>query len=76
MSGPSSIQPKSWRDFHDMALRECGDRPLRNLKADIAISVCVQRLSEIAPLASSERKGISVALDDLKILKYLCRKYG
>ena len=76
MSGPSSIQPKSWRDFYDLALRECAERPLRNLKVDIAMSVCVPRLSEIAPLACSERKGISVALDDLKILKYLCGKYG
>lgn len=76
MSGLSPIQPKQWRDFYNTALRECGDGTLRNHKADIAMSVCVQRLSEIAPEASSERKEIRIALDDLEILKALCRKYG
>jgi hypothetical protein len=76
MSGPSPNQPKQWRDLYNSALRECGDWSLRNLKADIAMSVCVQRLSEIAPEPSLERQEIRVALDDLKILKALSRKYG
>jgi len=75
MSGPSASPSKQWRALYHGALRECGHWTHRNIQADIAISVCVQRLSEMAPEPSSERKEIRIALDDLKILKALSRKY-
>jgi hypothetical protein len=66
-----------WRDFYNSALRQPGNGLFRVLLADIAVSVCVQRLLEISPAARSlEREEISIAIEDLKIFKTLCRKYG
>jgi hypothetical protein len=45
------------------------------LLADTAISHCVDRLVKIAPKRPHECEEIRVALDDLRILKVLCRKY-
>ena len=67
--------PVRWRDFYNSAFRECDSWPSRVLLADTAITLCVQRLLEIPSKRSSEREKIYVALDDLKILKALCRKY-
>jgi hypothetical protein len=74
--GSPRIQPERWRDFCRAAFRADGDITIRQLKASVAITVCVRRLFEISPEASSEREQISIALDDLKILGNLCRKYG
>jgi len=67
--------PVEWRDFYDSAFRESESWPFRVLLADIVITLCVQRLLEIPQERTSERERIYVALDDLKILKALCRKY-
>jgi hypothetical protein len=67
--------PVRWRDFYNSAFRECASWPSRVLLADTAITLCVQRLLEIPQKRTSERERIYVALDDLKILKALCRKY-
>ena len=76
MSRPTDLKPKRWRDFYSDAFREGGDGMLWHLKVSIAITVCLNRLLEIPAEAVSERKEISVALDDLKILSRLHRKYN
>jgi hypothetical protein len=76
MSDPSKTRPERWREFYNDALRESGegDNAARLSKVDLAISICHWRLIELAPDPSSEREEISIALDDLNILKGLCRK--
>jgi hypothetical protein len=54
----------------------CGNSNNQERKADLAIRACLQHLSEITPEDTSEREVIRIALDDLRILKALCRKYG
>lgn len=76
MPGTATIQPKLWRDFYSSAFCECSDKTIAQLKVAVAITACLCRLLEIAPGESSERTEISIALDDLKILKGLYRKYG
>jgi len=74
--GSAKIHPERWSDFYSAAFRESGDNTIRQLKASIAITACICRLLEISQEPSSEREQISIALDDLKILGSLCRKYG
>jgi hypothetical protein len=62
-----------WRSSYNTAFR---DWTLEVLLADFAIMVCTERMSEITSEDSSERAEICLALDDLRILKALCRKYG
>ena len=76
MPGPSTIQPKHWRDFYTAAFRSDGDVFIRLLQVSVAISLCISRLLEISQKRSSEREEIAVSLNDLKILGALCRKYG
>jgi hypothetical protein len=76
MAGPAELQPKHWRDFYSAAFRARGDNTLRQLMISTAITVCICRLLEISLEQSSEHEQISIALDDLKILGGLCRKYG
>jgi hypothetical protein len=64
-----------WRDSYKQAFRARGSSPFRMLLADTAISQCVDRLVKIAPKRPHECEEIRVALDDLRILKVLCRKY-
>jgi hypothetical protein len=65
-----------WRSSYNSAFRELGDWTLQALVADFAIMVCTERMSEIVSENSPERVEIGTALDDLRILKALCRKYG
>jgi hypothetical protein len=77
MSEPAKTRPERWREFYNDALRESGesaDGTVRQSKVQLAISICHWRLIELAPDPSSEREEISTALDDLNILKALCRK--
>jgi hypothetical protein len=75
MSGFAMIGPQHWRARYGDALHEHGDGAFRRLKIAIAISACVSRLLQVAPEATLEREEISIALDDLKILSALHRKY-
>jgi len=64
-----------WRDSYKQAFRARGGSPFRTLLADAAIRKCVKRLVKIAPKRIHECEEIQAALDDLRILKALCRKY-
>ncbi len=68
-------QPKRWRDFYDAAFRERADDALRQLKVSVAMTICVRRLLEIGWEESSEREQLSIAVDDLRILTGLYKKY-
>jgi len=64
-----------WRDSYNAAFRERGSSPSRMILADSAISQCVESLIGIAPKRTGERAEIHLALEDLRVLKALCRKY-
>ncbi len=74
MMGATAIQPKRWSDFYSDALRESGNKIVRQHKVNLGISVCLRRLKEIPQDGCSEREAISTALDDLKILRGLYSK--
>jgi hypothetical protein len=74
MWGPVTSQPNLWRNFYDGAFCETGDKTARLVKVNLAISICLWRLTAISREGSSECESILTALDDLKILKTLCRK--
>jgi hypothetical protein len=74
MSKPAKTRPQRWREFYNDALRDSGDRAIRQSKVHLAISVCLLRLIELAPDPSAERQEISTALDDLKIIRELYKK--
>jgi hypothetical protein len=76
MPGSPKIQPKQWRDFYAAALRGHGDSLFRQLQVSVAMTLCMGRLLEIFPKRSSEREQIEIALDDLRILGGLYKKYG
>jgi len=63
-----------WRDFYNGAFCETGDKTARLVKVNLAISVCLWRLTAISREGSSECENILTAVDDLKILKGLCGK--
>jgi hypothetical protein len=74
--GSAKIHPERWSDLYSAAFRESGDNTIRQLKASVAITACIRRLLEISQESSSEREQISIALEDLRILANLSRKYG
>jgi hypothetical protein len=74
MSEPAKTRPERWREFYNAALHDSGDRAIRQSKVHLAISICHWRLIELAPDPSSERDEISIALDDLKIIRDLDKK--
>ena len=74
MWGPVTSQPNVWRNFYKGAFCETGDKTARLVKVNLAISVCLWRLTAISREGSSECENILTALDDLKILKGLYRK--
>jgi len=74
MWGPVTSQPNVWRNFYKGAFCETGDKTARLVKVNLAISVCLWRLTAISREGSSECENILTALDDLKILKGLCGK--
>jgi hypothetical protein len=58
---------KRRRNSYNRALHACSHRSYQERKADPAIRACLQHLLEITPEDASERQGIRMALDDLKI---------
>jgi len=74
MSVPATSQPNLWRNFYNGAFCATGDKTARLVKVNLAISICLWRLTAISREGSSECENILTALDDLKILKILCRK--
>jgi hypothetical protein len=64
-----------WRRSYNNALRACGNETDQERKADLAICACVQRLWEITPKDTSERREINTALSDLRLLKILYERY-
>jgi hypothetical protein len=65
-----------WRSSYNSAFCNLGDWTLQVFFADFAIMVCTERMSEIVSEDSPEGAEICTAIDDLRILKALCRKYG
>jgi hypothetical protein len=74
MSGPFTIRPKQWRDLYDDAVRESSNPILQQTKVHVAISACLGRLLELAPEMLAERKAISIALDDLKVVRAIGKR--
>jgi hypothetical protein len=74
MSEPAKTRPERWREFYNDALRDSGDRDVRQSKVHLAISLCLLRAIELAPERSAEREAISTALHDLKIIRDLSKK--
>jgi hypothetical protein len=75
MSRPGDTRPARWRDFYSRALRECGDKNLRQFLIVEAMTVCIRRQLDTAPEGASEREEIAIALNDLKILLRLFTRY-
>ena len=63
--------PNLWRNFYKGAFCETGDKTARLVKVNLAISICLWRLTAISQEGSAEYENILTALDDLKILKSL-----
>jgi hypothetical protein len=64
-----------WRRSYNNALHACGNKTDLERKADLAICACVQRLWEITPKDTSERREINTALSDLRLLRILYERY-
>jgi hypothetical protein len=67
--------PTRWRRSYNNALHACGNKNDQKRKADLAICACVQRLWEITPKDTSERREINTALSDLRLLRILYERY-
>lgn len=64
-----------WRNSYNSAMHACGNKNCQDLKTDIAIRACVERLWQIEQEETTEQEEICAALADLSILKNLYKKY-
>ena len=64
-----------WRSSYNSAMHACGNKNCQDLKTDLAIRACVERLWQIEQEETTEQEEIYAALADLSILKILYRKY-
>ena len=64
-----------WRNSYNSAMHACGNKNCQDLKTDIAIRACVERLWLIEQEETTEQEEICAALADLSILKNLYKKY-
>ena len=65
-----------WCHSYHNALRQSDNRRLRLHLANVALASCVRRLHKIRKPESIERGQVLTAIDDLKILKCLWKRYG
>ena len=76
MTESITLHPRRWLALYKEAFRQPGEIARRQQSLSTALTACHRWLFEMSPERSSEREESSTAIEDLKILESLYKKYG